>query len=518
MKKLILLLAASGIVAASCNKEPLEPSDYGKSAGIGVTVSDVNDLTTRSMSGEGALFDSFFVDYVEGQAMRIDAYVSDVCPQSDCVPEPTKGTIATTSGITSFTMDAYANGPWHDNEKADGEQGSITDPNPAGSYFSAKAVTKGSDSKWTIADAPKWLNEVELSFWSYVGATPVIPSGSTAHNAASFAYTNAGQTDLIFAYNQEKRKFDAGGNITDGSGTYNASYKDKMDIRFHHALAAVRFDVSGLKENGMNIKSVTISGVASKGNCNLAGTSDNKMTVTWPESGLSTPASFTQAYSASDFTETSLDGQTAAALMPMSSDKFFFFIPQKVKDKGMKIKITYTNAAGTDVDSEVSLNHDTQWEAGKYYTYKLNLGDVDLALTGTMPAASVKNTGSVKEYLRVAIVANWCLVDSATSTWYPLSECPSVPGSGDVTYTGFHNMADDNIAGAGGHWVRNDDDGYYYYTKAVDPGVEVTLFDGYAARTGAAHIDGTRLRLTVIGQAVAAGTATGWADAAKVQQ
>lgn len=516
--KRILIILSIAALAASCTKDPSRPGGRAGKKAIGVNVSGCKDIATRAQSGDGEFFGSFVIDSIGGQVLKIDGFVSDYCPEeTSAQTKASSSKITTTASIDQFWMTAYANAEWHDNTLPDGTDGSRTNPNDPGVYISKAKVSKdGTSGEWSIAGDPEWLNGVSLSFWSCRGSAydddlPVV--NATSYDKATFSLTNNGKVDWIFAFNTESRTFDARtGEITGGTGTYNTGYKDKMDILFHHALAAVRFDVSGLKNSGLSIKEIALKGVASEAVCSLEGSSSRDVSFSWGD--YSGSATISNEYASTDFTETGLDGTTASALMPMSSDRFFFLIPQAVKDKGITMEITYENAAGTETTvaaslSESALNH-IPWVEGRCYTYKLSAGAVDLALTGTSPTVNVKNTGSTKAFLRVAIVGNWCM--NFSGSLYPVSECPT----SDITFTDLHNTTDDSITGAGGHWVLNTSDGYLYYSKPVDPGVEVPLFAGYSASTSATHPAGTTLKLTVVGQAVAAGSETSWAGAATV--
>lgn len=506
-----IVITSAIVLSVSCTKEPFWQAGRGVNGAIGVKVSRCNGLTTKSGSGDGECFDSFAIDSIGREVLMIDGYVSDFCPED--WGDGTKGTIITTSSIDKFWMTAYGNGDWHDNET-----GAVY---TAGSkYFEASKVTKDSGSGvWSIEDSPTWINDVNMSFWSWSGFESPAPGPEPedtdlTDSQATISYTNDGALDLLYAFNREKRTFNDEGKITDGAGTYKSGKKDAMDIKFSHALAAVRFDVSPLTKEGMTIKSIKFLGVVNKADCEItvgSATADNPFPLSFdwtPQSVSPNKADFTVSFASGDFTETA-DG-VANSMMSMSSSKFLFLIPQEVQGQGITVELTYENAGGTEKTTTASLNHSTPWEAGKYYTYRLKCGSVDLALTGTSPTVSVKNTGTAKAFLRVAIVGNWCMTFSGTP--YPVSECPSA----DIAFTSFHDGADDTITGAGGHWVLNTSDGYWYYSKPVDPGVEVPLFAGYAASTSATHPAGTTLQLTVVGQAVAAGSETDWAGAATV--
>lgn len=385
MKRILIILSVI-VLSVSCAKEPFWQVGRGYNKVIGVKVTGCNNITTKSVSGDGEFIDTFAIDSIGDQVLMIGCYVSETCPEE--MGTETKGKIITTTGIDEFWMTAYGNGDWHDNET-----GAVY---TAGSkYFEASKVTKDSGSGvWSIEDSPTWINDVNMSFWSWSGFESPAPGPEPedtdlTDSQATISYTNDGSLDLLYAFNREKRAFDDKGEITGGEGTYKSEKKDAMDIKFSHALAAVRFDVSPLKKEGLTIKSIKFKGVLSKADCEItvgSATADNPFPLSFdwtPQSVSPNKADFTVSLAPTDFTETA-DGE-ANALMPMSSSKFLFLIPQEVQGQGITVELTYENAGGTEKTTTASLNHSTPWEAGKYYTYRLKCGSVDLLTGGLGP-------------------------------------------------------------------------------------------------------------------------------------
>ncbi len=495
MKKALPILAFVCALSASCQKN--DDGFWfrkGNTNEIGVLLSDFSIIATRSGDASEQLFDSFVIDSIGDQTIRIDAFVSDFCPED--LGMETKGAITTNSKITQFWMNAYADAAWYDNTIPDGNPGSLTNPNTAGEYFIKKNVSRPStsSSNWSIADKPKWLNDIPMSFWSWSGvdtfSTP--DPGLTVnddHDEISFNYINNGSIDLVWAFNNEKRAFNnRTGIISGGTGTYNESYKDAMNIKFYHALAAARFDISGLKDNGFTIKKIKFKGVIGQADCTVKVGTGGELDFDWEASSSANISS--ADLTASDFSETGVDGSTANALMPMTSDKFVFLIPQDVQGEGITVEITYENASGEEIVSEASLDHSTPWEAGKYYTYKLSIDDgVSITVSDTVTATlksnvSIKNDGNKSAFVRASIVAYW--VDASGNY---LSNC-NYKSQG--TLVGFNNQS---------KWVEASD-GFFYYNGEVEPDDDIgpSLLTSYAP--AAAPISGATLKMVITAQAI----------------
>lgn len=65
----------------------------------------------------------------------------------------------------------------------------------------------------------------------------------------------------------------------------------------------------------------------------------------------------------------------------------------------------------------------------------------------------IKNTGDTDAYIRVAVVVNWVNADGRVWAQKPIQ---------DTDYTITYNLSEDG-------WTYRDEDGFYYYSKAVSP-------------------------------------------------
>lgn len=314
----------------------------------------------------------------------------------------TKGSIVTTNSINqdnqTFVVNAWLGSLNRYQNDKDGQRtydegGSTGRMNFSGDetdyhFIKDAAVTyKSGDWFFGTEDAKNphvWRNAVPTTFWSYYpaaltnGTRTITLPGDLAEDAAqndlSFTYaipngtdSAVKQEDLLFAYNLQHADFEETwgeenyGKLINGTSTI-------VNIHFYHALAAIRFDVSGAISQGRAITNIELGGLRASATCDVTGSGDSPGAVSFNWYNAKGTASCSQTFSASDFTEKSLDGTTPNALMSKSSGKFFFVIPQQVKNS-----VTLTITVDGETQQKV-LDHDTPWEAGKIYTYKLNPG------------------------------------------------------------------------------------------------------------------------------------------------
>lgn len=288
-----------------------------------------------------------------------------------------------------FTMEAYADAAYHDNETNEDFE--------AGIYFTKSvACTKGTPDVWTIEDEPDWINGVNIRFfcWSPIatsGTRTITPSTTVGSDELQFsyvytpisaAYTSEAAEDLIFAYASNKAEYGDTygesdyGELKDGS-------TDEIDLTFNHALAQVRFCLStddGTYDKSLKLVSITLKNEPNGGNCVFDGggsIADGTM-FDWTPS--TTKVNFTQTFDAefpgtgtpetipddwvkSKYTEDSIDYN----LYTCTGD-VLFLVPQEFT--GKKIDITFQKGTAEPFTLEASIPDGT-WEAGKYYTYKI---------------------------------------------------------------------------------------------------------------------------------------------------
>lgn len=530
----LMTMAVAVALLASCDDENLFRTSGDMTALAFRVVSDkVGSGVAQGASRSATqVLDAFELD---GDTVYLVCTVTDMDEEDIC--RATRGTPITTGNLATtygcFNVSAYVDGDLTAPLlQTDGEGNALASP---AAYVDVSYVfdkTYDGAQLWkTTATDFYWPKDqtVPLTFYAYAptsdytgtdawaGLTPAdnfkaggviefdytVPANKT--NSSSKRVDAEYQPDILVASIPSIKR-------TDSSITNVGRNPDDFCIvpmTFYHALSAIDFKVSAGLKRDITLNSLTLSGLKAEGTCTYTPpTTSGKHSadvISWTD--LAGTGSYCQTY---DYEVPATAPATDPALG--SASQTFMLIPQAIGPSGdapaAKVTITYN-----DTQTKTVALKPVTWLPGKRYTYLLTgdlEGDVDLELTGTAPTVNVKNTGKAKAFLRVAIVGNWCMTFSGTP--YPVSECPSA----DIAFTSFHDGADDTITGAGGHWVLNTSDGYWYYSKPVDPGVEVPLFASYAASTSATHPDGTTLQLTVVGQAVAAGSETDWAGAATV--
>lgn len=99
---------------------------------------------------------------------------------------------------------------------------------------------------------------------------------------------------------------------------------------------------------------------------------------------------------------------------------------------------------------------------------------------------TIKNTGTVKAYIRAAVIVTW---QKADGTVYGV-----VPKLGeDYSYTG-----------AESGWTGLASDGYYYYTSPVEPGAATSALIQFCMPLKAAPADDYTLHVEIISEAIQA--------------
>lgn len=356
----------------------------------------------------------------------------------------TKGTIITTDGINvsgqAIGIHAYLD---DDIATATGDKVELADKTDyhfiGSASASEKLVCDGSGWEWKAvkdlpagssdedkdAARPKWRADIPIRFWSYYptdvldALDPVITwphkasSSETPTDAqqkvVSFTYTlptpataapykdAENQKDLLLAFNEEKRIFkndnDIDGSNTGNSGTKNASdtYDEYLSINFHHALAAVNFDITTMEDDVEFGTEITLSNVKNSGKCTATGIpAGNKVTFEWSDLSTTTTKSYSQSFSKSDDFETLGTLPDQYIRQKTSGSKTFFMIPQKLTaDTKLTIKFIF-KSGGVPITREMTIGKfestDTDyvtWEAGKIYTYRIIVGDGDYTLLDT---------------------------------------------------------------------------------------------------------------------------------------
>ncbi|MCQ2137921.1 MAG: fimbrillin family protein [Bacteroidales bacterium] len=272
-------------------------------------------------------------------------------------------------------------------------------------YVNAGTVSKSGDS-WVLKDGSskeyQWVDGTDFAFWSYAPQSLFTPASFTKDGYSLTGYTVpttvTSQQDLILAYTK----------MNSGNGG------TPVDVKFAHALSVVRFK---LNLEGCSLKSASVSKVSSKGDLTVGKTDDGEVSISWDN--LSTPATFSQEFAETDFTD---------GLQSQSGNKLFFMIPQKSADESkVKISITIEKA---DLSTETkSAELDVDWQAGKIYTYILSHDAIDYVLDVEGEVTTNYLATGSKTY-SVTSNAPWQLQykTSGSSTWTDATAGTSIDG------------------------------------------------------------------------------------------
>lgn len=527
MKKTFIYTAAIAsmvLALASCEKEPSninEPKD-----GMRLHVVS-NDIQTKAQQTSTNRIVSETIDLSEGDVNLFFTAVEEDNLGNEFLMEPqTKGTIITTANFgteraTDFNLWLTQDGLTYSETGAPKTAEKI----PAvlkGDYWNAM-YTKGSEAYSNYAH---WTTGKALDFWCWSGIdnNDVLNPDYTAGQSPRmyFKYeakaTAKDQSDVLFAY---------AGNQSE------PSTKGDVDIHFFHALAAVQFCVGGLDE-GVKITNIKLSGVKDSGkgtfipsgSCINEGTdiskdktSGDKDTFsgnvedlfTWEDLGTTT----TKEYSTGSISANNTSTATQYDPIGDEATSTFFFVPQDIKDIEIEISVTSSNGKQTNTLKKKiglgSVNYDTMsaWKAGKIYRYTISgSGEVKVAVSEKLDGVDVVggstneitkkenvsglNNGTIKSYIRAAVVGNW--YNEAGQIVAPFNSSSVLPAS---LANGWFSVKEGNDA--------NCNVLFYYYENAVEPGAKTStnLIESYTkANAGEAPIAGAHLELNIIMQAV----------------
>ena len=347
-----------------------------------------------------------------------------------------------------------------------------------GSYLSYSFGTT-----WTTPMTYYWPSQTEaLDFWAWAPKT--LPEGGGTMSVAKFG---DGNHSLSFDYwlpspdesqqNDAERQPDI---ILAHTQASARTFGGAVPFVFDHPLSAVRFKV--IQSSDFFITTVSLDGVKTKGHCLYQ--PDSTDIFVW--SDVRDAQSFTQAFNTS-ITET--EGHTAQEIG--TEEATFLFIPQELNGTDQTVTFEFIKDGDTHPSSATAMLPAMTWEAGKVYTYTVELfnGDVSVEVSEDFTDPNVKkdvrlhNTGTANAHVRTAVIANW--LDANGNI---LSTCDFTTSG---TLSGL-NTTD---------WIRLSD-GFFYYRKALRAGAftKIPLFTSYTPPSPPEP--GSHFEMTIIAQAV----------------
>lgn len=287
---------------------------------------------------------------LNGKTVYLTSEVTEGFPTDN--PIFTRGTqITKADGMSSFGVTAFLGGQ---------------------KYMDHVEIKKSADS-WKPQTDYFWLNGKSLDFYAWYPynseGTNGIPAGMTLNqeNFSSISYTVptdvSKQEDLMFAVNKNAKE------PADGKAT---------SLDFKHSLAAVKFVVGDLP-TGTKVTSVALKGVKYKGDLAVTAGNNGEAQLAWSNLANDTE-NFTQATD-KEVKENDTDNAIT------KENQTFFMMPQTLPDDA-KVEVVVEDEKGTKVtltgalqDATAAMGAKNKWEAGKTYTYTINLSGVTAEIT-----------------------------------------------------------------------------------------------------------------------------------------
>ncbi|MCQ2163619.1 MAG: fimbrillin family protein [Bacteroidales bacterium] len=526
MKKTFIYTAAIAsmvLALASCEKEPgtiNEPKD-----GMRLHVVS-NDIQTKAQQTSTNRIVSETIDLSEGDVNLFFTAVEEDNLGNEFLMEPqTKGTIITTANFADERSGDFhlwlTRGGNQTYFEADGDKGAKDVPVILKGDSWYAMYEAGNESYGNYIHWPS-VAGTKLDFWCWSGAENAknIEITSDGKNMtfdyADNSSTASAQKDLLFAF---------AGNQTE------PSTKGDVDIHFFHALSAVQFCVGGL-DKGVKITDIKLTGVKNSGRgayvpsgkCTIPGTDISKDMTSGEKDVLNgntvenlfvwTEVAGSKTYSTGTIGRNNTSTATQYDPIGDEATSTFFFVPQDIKDIEIEISVTSSNGSQTNTLKKKiglgSVSYETMkaWKAGKIYRYTISgSGEVKVAvaekldgvdvvggstseITTTKAAVSGLNNGTLKSYIRAAVVGNW--YNEAGQIVAPFNSSSVLP---TTLADGWFSVAEGSDA--------NCNVLFYYYKDAVEPGAQTAtnLIESYT-KANAAPIAGAHLELNIIMQAV----------------
>lgn len=268
-------------------------------------------------------------------------------------------------------------------------------------------------SGWTYSNTKYWVNGHSYKFFA------VYPYDSdaefTSDNSKVSFDVNEGTTDYL--YDAVERNFSS------------PLWGKTVNLSLKHALSKVTFSVQNDSENEtITIKKVKLTGEGKSATCTI----DPSGTVFTPTGS-----------SAADY---EINYESQPQIVPNGSLDLFsrYVVPQDFSANSVYLEITYPGT--NEVINRIDLYNSTsshKWETNHNYNYVISVGNpIGISVENISNSIYIKNTKTVKAFIRAALVANW--------------------------YDSSGNVVASSTAPAPS-WNITDTDGFYYYGNSISP-------------------------------------------------
>lgn len=410
----------------------------------------------------------------------------------------------------------------------------------------------GSDGKWLFKhhyDNDPWPKdeEEEVGFYLRMPANPAgVTIGENAYSdgAITFTYktptTAASTQDILFGYRSLAKK------DYPKTGIPAVLYHALTGVKFaigneDDGIVITEVIFNGLYDEGKCVITPAEDGSTASANAVVWGDEDSPLTNSGTpistESLLVDGAQQIADYDESDyeFPESFTSAGVTNNLNDNNATKTFWLIPQAFvgrTDVTLTIKYTFgSDGVKTALLTlgEILGERNVEWKAGELRTYTIRVAEVNVqiddevtmseafetsqdwkdAAGSTKEEVVITNTGNTPAFIRAAIVGQWIdnagkpvfaftdyvdgeLVVEEVRSWYQ-DQFGSSKVSPRYDFGYFNELPGyDGPTGStpysGSYWVKGND-GFYYYTEAVDAGASTDepLFDSYIM-TSVPHI------------------------------
>ena len=563
MKKLFFIAAVAAIALTSCQEEK---NFKGGSADVKEMAFAIQGGGTRSAETVAPVQEGVSIHI--GKVDNFNLFLEETIVDLNAIGAETRGAPVYTENLGYLYKDQLG----VHTDSADGVDATYA------------RLTGKTDDGWTYQHRYTeniWPDETTpVQFYLYMPAdmkTNGVSSMAYDNGVATIQYTSpataAAQEDIIFGGIQMNHKTYLGKYASDGGAK----------VTMYHALTGIKFAIKNTDAELAKIQINKISFIGLKNKGTLTFTSPS--TLEWSDLEVTTvatnvgegdeattvnlPNTIYQTYESGDlvtydatthagnnFADEFFKGGTSKNLNKADASYTFWLIPQGTKDTDSEgvLKIEYT-MSGKDEYMEIPLKSLTQstWKAGQLRTYVFKLDEVNVKITDHVNIpdtchaeygfagakkedVKIQNTGNTKAFIRAAIVGQWLNSDNnpvfgftdeinqlyVVESWY---EDQFV--NKDRKHGQFVGLPGYGTTGNPDHDWQLCDDGYYYYTKVVNPGdyTGTDLFTSYETRIApAAAIAGKEMdasemhfELEIATQAVSAvqldGTEYTWTEA-----
>lgn len=242
---------------------------------------------------------------------------------------------------------------------------------------------KETNADGTLVEDIRWA--WAQPYGRFYGISPQVTSAYNKLTVSDASYTSTPYVEFEVEQDVTKQK----DLMTACSGVVHYDTRfvaPTTNLRFRHALTAVRFKVGSNLSWNKTINKVEIIGAKSKGKYTLP-TDENGTDARW--SDLSTPATFTL-----DGVNVSTSAAVNQIIMGNTGDNYtFYMIPQSLS--GVSVKIYFA-----DGSTPISVNLSGTWKPGTTKTYALsqNTSTWNYQLTVTNPTAAAYTSTTTGNY------------------------------------------------------------------------------------------------------------------------